>query len=88
MKFALIKNPNVTSKTIFNEDGIPDIPKTTRNVYLRKLETVKNVITFPPLTKLHRHKRMDWAVRYMKQDFCKDVWTDECRSTLDLLIIE
>ena len=71
LKFALIKNPNITSKTIFNEDGIPDIPKTTRNVYLRKLGTVKNVVASHSLTKLHRQKRMDWTVRYIKQDFSK-----------------
>lgn len=83
LKLALIKNPNATSKNIFDDAGIPDIPKTTRNVYLRKLGTVKKAIASPPLTKLHRQKRLEWADRYMKQDFSKVLWTDECRATLD-----
>lgn len=83
LKFALAKNPNATSKTIFDEAGIHDIPKTTRNVYLRKLGTVKKVVASPPLSKLHRQKRQEWANRYLKQDFSKVLWTDECRATLD-----
>ena len=54
LKFSLTKNLNATSKTIFNEAGIPNIPKTTRNVYLRKLGTVMKVVASPPLTKLLR----------------------------------
>lgn len=83
LKYSLIKNPNATSKTIFDEAGIPDIPKTTRNVYLRKLGTVKKTVASPPLSKLHHQKRLEWATRYMKQDFTKVLWTDECRATLD-----
>ena len=37
----------------------------------------------PPLSKLHRQKRLDWADMYLKQDFSKVLWTDECRATLD-----
>ena len=83
LKFALAKNPNSTSKTIFDQAGIHDIPKTTRNVYLRKLGTVKKVVASPPLSKLHCQKWQEWADRYLKQDLRKVLWTDECRATLD-----
>ena len=83
LKFALVKNPHASSKIIFDEAGIPDIPKTTRNVYLSKMGNVKKMIASPPLSKLHRQKRVEWAERYLKQDFSKVLWTDECRATLD-----
>ena len=77
------KKPIETIKTFFDEAGIPDIPKTTCNVYLRKLGTVKKVVASAPLTKLHHQKRLDWADKYMKQDLRKVLRTDECRATLD-----
>ena len=37
----------------------------------------------PPLTVNHKERRIEFAVKYMKQDFDKVMFTDECRATLD-----
>ena len=38
----------------------------------------------PCLTKKHRETCLRWAKTYMKQDFSKVMFTDECRATLDV----
>ena len=57
--------------------------KTSRCEMLRNLGKVKKPIKKPPLSKIHREKRVQWAEQYVKMDFKNVVFTDECRATLD-----
>ena len=75
--------PHLTSKTIFEAAGLFELPKSTRNDYLRKIENVKKKISTPVLTKKHKQKQVEWARKYSKQDFNKVIWTDKCRATLN-----
>jgi transposase len=52
----LRKMLGATSKRIFKEAGLPDVPKTTRNRILGKLNSIKTMIKRPSLTP--RHKRL------------------------------
>ena len=83
LKFALAKNHLASSKTIFEQAGI-DRPcrKTCCNI-LNDIGKNKKPATRPPLSKLNKAKRMKWATDYMKCDFSKVIFTDECRATLD-----
>lgn len=77
------KQPLLTSKTIFVEAGIPNILRDTRCRMLRAIGKVRKPITRPPITKVHKTKRVEWARKYMKLDFRRVIFTDECRATLD-----
>jgi len=57
--------------------------KTSRCEVLRTLGKVKSPSKKPPLSKIHREKRVQWAEKYVKMDFKNVVFTDECRATLD-----
>ena len=80
---TLRKMPHASSRGIFQEAGLPKIPKTTRNEPLNKIGSVKKKVSAPVLTKAHKEKRIQWAKKYLKQGFSKVIWTDECRATLD-----
>ena len=80
---TLRKMPHASSRAIFHAAGLPEIPKTTRNDYLRKIGMVRKMKSTPLLTKTHKEKRVKWAKKYLKHDFNKVIWTDECRATLD-----
>lgn len=80
---TLRKMPHASSRAIFQEAGLTEISKTTRNEYLKKIGSVKKKVSTPVLSKTHKEKRVLWAKKYLKQDFNKVIWTDECRATLD-----
>ena len=57
--------------------------RTSRWRIIRVLAEMKSAIKKPPLTMNHKEKRVEFAVKYMKQDSDKVTFTDECRGTLD-----
>jgi transposase len=83
VKIEIAKTPHATSKTIFDNAGVPKTGKTARCQTLKSLAKVMKPIKQPPLTKIHKSKRLEWAQRYMKTDFKNVLFTDECRATLD-----
>lgn len=77
------KTPLCTSKVIFDEACVPNIPKTTRCRILQKVASVKKSKARPPLSKINKEKRVKWASDYMKTDFSNVIFSDECRASLD-----
>lgn len=72
-----------TSKQIFEAAGVSNVCKSTRCNILRSMGKTKKPRCTPPLTPLHREKRLAWAREHMKTDFSTVLFTDECRATLD-----
>ncbi|CAB3998649.1 Transposable element Tc3 transposase [Paramuricea clavata] len=84
LKRNLRKMPEATSKRIFKEAGLPDVPKTTRNCILGKLGSMKTMIKRPSLTPKHKLLRMEWSRKYMKTNMKFVIlFTDESRASLD-----
>lgn len=83
VKRSLRKIPGATSRSVFAEAGLPDVPKTTRNRILRRMASPKSLKKRPPLTPRHKQLRLEWAKRYMKADMKNILFTDEARATLD-----
>ena len=79
----MTKTPHATRKSIFDAAGVPKMGKTARCETLRTLGKVRKPQKQPPLSKLHKRKRVEWAHRYMKTDFKNVIFTDEFRVTLD-----
>ena len=77
------KHPLLTSAAIFSKAGVFNICKTTRNKTLRELGSMKSAQKRPPISGRNKIKRLNWAQRYMKVNFEKVIFTDECRATLD-----
>lgn len=77
------RKPGMTSKSIFTKAGLPNVPKSTRNMILQKISSVKSPLKQPPLTPRHKNLRVEWARKYMKMDMGLVLFTDETRSTLD-----
>ena len=80
----LRKMPGTTSKRIFKEAGLPDVPKTTRNRMLGKLGSIKAMIKRPSLTHRHKRLRIEWSRKYMKTDMKFVLFTDDSRASLDV----
>ena len=83
IKIAAKKMPLHSSKTIFESAGVASVSRETRCRILRKVAKVKKPKAKPILTKRHKMQRMVWAKKYLKQDFSKVIFTDECRASLD-----
>jgi hypothetical protein len=66
----LRKMPGATSKIIFKEAGLLDVPKTTPNHILGKLGSMKTMIKRPSLTPKHKRLRMELSRKYMQTDIC------------------
>ena len=77
------QNPLLTSAAIFAKAGVYNICKTTRCKTLRELGNTKVARKRPPIAGRNKIKRLNWARQYMKHDFSKTIFTDECRATLD-----
>ena len=83
LKRSTSRKPLSSSKSIFNDAGVTLPSRPTRCRVLKKFAKVKSAVKQPPLKKIHKQKRIEWAKRYMKIDFNQVVFTDECRATLD-----
>ena len=83
LKREVRQNPLQTSKTLFEAAGAPNVPKSTRCSILKRIATCRKPMVPPPLKQIHRDRRIEWAEKYLKQDFECVLFTDECRATLD-----
>ena len=83
LKTAIARNPHTTSRKCFNENNIQVESKTSRWRIIQVLAEMKSAIKKVPLTMNHKERRVEFAVKYMKQDFDKVMFTDECRAPLD-----
>ncbi|KAF4726495.1 hypothetical protein FOZ63_024500, partial [Perkinsus olseni] len=50
---------------------------------LNKVGKVRKAIAKPPLTKIHKEKRLAWARDNLKRDFSWVIWTDEAHVSMD-----
>ena len=80
---AVARNPLTTSRKRFKEDIIQVESRTSRWRIIQVLAEMKPAIKKPPLTMNHKERRVEFAVNYIKQEFDKVMFTDECRATLD-----
>lgn len=83
VKRTASRRPLASSRDIFIDAGVPNIPRSTRNTIMKTISRVAKASTRPPLNSTHRHKRLAWAKTYLKMDFNTVIFTDECRATLD-----
>jgi len=83
VKRQLFKKPGRTSKTIFAEANLPEVPKSTRCRLLRDMGKSITPEKRPPLTPRHMESRLQWARQHMKTDMKMVLFTDESRATLD-----
>ena len=81
LRRSIRKMAGATSAKIFEEAGLVNVPKTTRNRLLRKVAAIKSPSTKPSLTPRHRRLRMEWSKKYMKIDMNFVLFTDESRAT-------
>ena len=83
IKREAVKHPLLTSKQLFEQAGVGEVPRTSRcHIHQTVAKNVKPNIR-PPLNSRHKAKRVEWARQYMKVDFQTVLFTDECRATLD-----
>jgi hypothetical protein len=80
---AFVAKPGKTSRTIFADAGLPNVPKSTRNKVLHKIAKNVSPITMPPMNARHRENRVQWARKYLKVPMKHVLFTDESRATLD-----
>ena len=80
---ALKKKPLLTSKQVFEESGLDICSRSTRCRVLKTVAKQTKPLKTPPLSPLHKQKRLTWARDHMKCDFSYVLFTDECRATLD-----
>ena len=83
LKIAIARNPLTTSRKCFNESNIQVESRTSCWRIIQVLAETKSATKKPPLTMNHKEWRVEFAVKYLKQDFDKVMFTDECRTTLD-----
>ena len=77
------KMPLHSSKAIFDAAGVGEVSRQTRCTVLKKVARVVKPRARPLITERNKQKRVSWAKKYMKLDFSKVIFTDECRATLD-----
>ena len=82
LKNTLRKMPHSTSRAIFEKAGLSNVSKSTRNDYSRKFGEVRKIKSTLILTQKHKKTRIESSKKYIKQDFNKVIWIDECRATL------
>ena len=73
----------LTSAAIIAKAGVYNVCKTNRCKTLKELGKVKVAQRKPPISERYQIKRLNWARKYMKLDFNKVIFMDECRTTLD-----
>ena len=83
IKREINRNPLQTSKQVFEAVGMVNMPKSTQCLILQRIAKSKKPLVRPPLKQGHREKRLDWAKKYLKQNFEFVLFTDEYQATLD-----
>ena len=69
LKMVIARNPRTLSRKCFNESNIPVESRTSRWRIIQVVAEMKSAIKKPPLTMKHKERRVEFAVKYMKQDF-------------------
>lgn len=83
LKRTMSKMPLLSSAKLFSEAQV-DVPcRMSRFRILKQIGKVKKAKKRPPLSRAHKESRLQWAKKYMKTDWSKVIFTDECRATLD-----
>ena len=72
-----------SSKAIVDLTGVGGFCRQTRCTALNKLGKVVKPKARPHIMERNKAKRVSWATKYMKVDFSKVIFTDECRASLD-----
>ncbi len=73
--------PGATSKRIFEEAGLQNIAKATRERILVRIALIKSMIK-RPLKPIHKRLRMERSRKYMKTDMKFVLFIDESRASL------
>ena len=76
----LIREPNGTSASIFQNAGAAQTSRATRCSVLNEIAKNNKPISRPPCNQTHKQKRLDWAQRYLKTNFIHVLFTDEARA--------
>ena len=66
LKQSLLNNPDLSSKVIYEDVGVANISKSTRNCILEGLGKVVKTTSKPILTADLRKKLLDWIRIYLK----------------------
>ena len=74
--------PLSTSGKLFCEAGIQNCGRTLRCKILSTIGKKVQPIRQPPLSEVPWSKHVAWAKQYMKLDFRRVIFTDECRAAL------
>ena len=72
-------NPLQTNKEVLQGAWISDLPKRTQ---YRILKNIENLDIRPSLKDVHIMRRLEWAKKYMKQNFNHVLFTNEFRATV------
>lgn len=76
LKIQIAKTLHETGKTVFEDDGLHKIVKTTRCKAPKILEKAIKPLKWPSLSKHHKTKRLEWAQWYLKtEDLKKKVYS-------------
>ena len=63
IKRSLSENPHSTSKTIFDQAGVTNTSKSTRNRILKQMADQRSPTKCPPLSDVNCKKRLSWATK-------------------------
>ena len=88
LKMAIARNTLTTSRECFNESNVLVESRTRRWRTIQVLTEMKSAIKKPPLTMNHKERRVEFAVKYMNQNFDKVMFTGWPRCVLKRLGIE
>ena len=69
IKREIRRNPLGTSKEVFENADVPDVPKSTRSHILRNVAKCGKPEVRPPIKDVHKKKRMECAKNHMKVNF-------------------
>ena len=74
---------NTSSIVIFQKAGVAQSSRTSRHRILKDLARHVKPTPMAPLNAAHTEKRIKRARKYLKTDYCKVIFTYECRASLD-----
>lgn len=83
LKRSVTKMPHHVSRNIFL-DAVDKLPsRSTRCRILHKTASIRSGKLCPKLTTEHKYSRLKWAEKYMKIDWRRVIFSDECRVSCD-----
>ena len=74
---------NTSSIAIFQKAGVAQSSRTSRHRILKDLARHVKPTPRAPVNAAHTEKRINWVRKYMKTDYCKVIFTYQCRASLD-----